>query len=140
MVAFLTAEGHLYAHFTASKTQVLIRKDLKKVFILDWVYSAQATFSFFLAEEGGVRLYRVEEEKKQVKEVKFLSGKHHCYLYEPFGEVLAAFPYGDCDFVNLFHFDSQRAKGWFKAGEMEVNLEWDEVMEERIRKKRWLGL
>jgi len=57
---FLTQENYLYAHFAASKTQLQIKKDFKRIFLIDWIYSAQQTANFFIAEEGGVHIYRLD--------------------------------------------------------------------------------
>lgn len=46
---FLTTEGHLFLHFASSKSQVLLKKDIKKLFVMEWVYSAHQTMNFFLA-------------------------------------------------------------------------------------------
>jgi hypothetical protein len=46
---FLTTEGHLFLHFASSKYQVLLKKDIKKLFVMEWVYSAHQTMNFFLA-------------------------------------------------------------------------------------------
>lgn len=93
-----------------------MRKDVKKLFVMDWMYATQQTASFFLAEDSGVRFYKVEEEKKSVKELKHLSGKYHCFLFEPFGEFLMGLQFGDCDIAYVFHLDPQRAKNWFRSG------------------------
>ncbi len=50
--------------------------------------------------------------------MKHLSGKYHCYLYEPISEILVGFQMGDCDEAYLFHFEQQKAKSWFKCGEI----------------------
>jgi hypothetical protein len=122
IVIFLTTEGQLYAHFAATKTQILIKKDFKKIFLMECIYSAQQTAHLFIAEEGGIHLYRIEEEKKSIKEVKHLSGKYHCFLYEPFGELLVGLQYGDCELAYLFHFEPQKAKSWFRSGEIDVSF------------------
>lgn len=46
------------------------------------------------------------------------------------------FEYGECDIASTFHFDVQKARNWFKAGEIEVNFKDDEVIAERIRKTK----
>jgi hypothetical protein len=51
--------------------------------MMEWIYSSQQLVHFFVAEEGGIYLYKIEEEKKGIKEVKHLSGRYHCFLYEP---------------------------------------------------------
>jgi hypothetical protein len=84
---------------------------------MDWIYGSSQSAHLFVAEEGGVHYYRFEEEKKYFKETKHLSGKYHCFLYEPIGDILVGFPYGDCETANLFNFDPAKAKNWFRAGE-----------------------
>jgi hypothetical protein len=49
VVLFLTAEGQLYAYLVASKTQIEIKKDFKKVFVIEWIYSCQQFVNFFVA-------------------------------------------------------------------------------------------
>lgn len=80
---FLTAEGQLCCGFLVSKVLVVIRKDVKKSILFDWVYGVGALCQFFVADEAGVRLYKVDEDKKSFKEVKSLSGKYNSFLYEP---------------------------------------------------------
>jgi hypothetical protein len=140
VVVFLTIEGHLHAHFGSSKTQISIKKDFKKICLMDWIYSTPLTANFFVAEEGGIHFYRLEEEKKALKEVKHLSGKYHCYLYEPLTEFLVSFPYGDCDVAYIYYFDKDRAKNWFRCGEIEVNFTDDEVIADRIKRTKSFGL
>jgi hypothetical protein len=50
IAVFLTMEGHLYAHFASSKTQMLIKKDFKRLFVMEWIYSVQQTANLFIAE------------------------------------------------------------------------------------------
>jgi hypothetical protein len=49
VVLFLTAEGQLYIYFAASKTQIEVKKDFKKVFVMEWIYSCQQIVNFFVA-------------------------------------------------------------------------------------------
>ncbi|CAM6005794.1 unnamed protein product [Sphagnum balticum] len=87
---------------------------------MDWVYAVPAYCHFFVAEDAGIHLYKLDEEKKIAKEVKMLSGKYHCYLYEPISEFLVAFPYGDCDTANTFIFEPSRGKNWFRGSEIGI--------------------
>lgn len=32
---------------------------------MEWIYSQQTLVSFFVAEEAGIHMYRIEEEKKE---------------------------------------------------------------------------
>jgi hypothetical protein len=61
-------------------------------------------------------------------------------LYEPLSELLVGFQYGDCENALLFHFTPQKAKNWFRSGEMEVLFSKDEVMAQRIKASKTLGL
>ncbi len=67
IVAFLTAEGQFYAQFLVTKNQFLIRKQVKKPILFEWVYGVNNVFHFFVADETGVKLYKVDEEKKILK-------------------------------------------------------------------------
>jgi hypothetical protein len=82
------------------------------------MYSSPQVANIFIAEEGGIHLYRLEDEKKNIKEVKHISGKYHCFLYEPISEFLIGLPNGECDVANIFQFENQKAKNWFKCGEI----------------------
>jgi hypothetical protein len=64
---FLTVEGALFVYFPSIKTVVPIKKDYKQVFLIDWIYGSSQTAHLFVAEEGGVHLYRFEEDKKAFK-------------------------------------------------------------------------
>lgn len=73
--------------------------------------------------------------------MKHLSGKYHCYLYEPLSEFLVGFQYGDCELAYIFHFEPMKAKHWFRCGEIEVNFtEDDELMSRRIKSRKSLGV
>ena len=104
VVVFLTAEGNLYLHFLQTKTQVNIKKSYKQAHLVEWINGAPLTAHLLVAEEAGLHLYKLDEEKKTMREVKHLSGKYHCFLFEPRTEHLLAFPYGDCTSVSGFHF------------------------------------
>lgn len=92
----MTIEGALFVFFPGPKHLVQIKKDYKKIHLMEWIYGVQQVAHLFVAEEGGLHLYRFEEEKKYFKETKHISGKYHCFLYEPQGNILVGFPYGDC--------------------------------------------
>ena len=79
----MTVEGALFAYFASGKFTIPIKKDYKRVFVMDWIYNSPQTAHFFVAEDSGLHLYRFEEEKRYFKETKHLSGKYHCFLYEP---------------------------------------------------------
>jgi hypothetical protein len=61
-IIYYTADGQLNVYFASTKSQLEIKKDFKKIFLLEWLYSAQDTASFFVAEETGIRFYRIIEE------------------------------------------------------------------------------
>ena len=82
-VIFLTIEGALFAFFGNGKFTIPIKKDFKKVFLMDWIYGSPQTAHLFIAEGGGLHLYKYEDEKKYFKENKHISGKYHCFLHEP---------------------------------------------------------
>ena len=66
LVVFLTAEGHLCCGFLVSKVMVVVRKDVKRA-VFDWVYGVGTVCQLFVADEAGVRLYKVDEDKKTIK-------------------------------------------------------------------------
>lgn len=138
---FLTPEGQLHLYFASSKTHIDTRKDFKRPFLLDWLYAAHETAAFFVAEPAGIHLYQLgEEEKRGVKEVKHLSGKYVCCLYEPLAELLVGFQHGDCEIAFLFHFQPQKSKNWFRSGQVEVDFSEDEAIAHRIKTSKTLGL
>lgn len=53
--------------------------------LMDWIYQAPLAAHFVVAEEAGIHLYKLDDEKKSIREVKHISGKYHCFLYEPLG-------------------------------------------------------
>jgi hypothetical protein len=109
--------------------------------LIEWLYSAHQFANFFIAEEGGIRIYRIyEEERRSIKEVKHFSAKYICYLYEPIAEFLVGFQYGECEVANIFHFQPDKAKNWFRCEEKQLNFSEDEVMAQRIKLTKTLGL
>ena len=58
MLFFQTVEGGLFVYFPSIKTMVPIKKDYKQIFLIDWIFGAPQTAHLFVAEEGGVHLYR----------------------------------------------------------------------------------
>lgn len=50
VVVFLTAEGQLCCVFLVTKAMIIIKKDVKKNMIFDWVYGVGAVFQFFTAD------------------------------------------------------------------------------------------
>jgi hypothetical protein len=58
VVLFLTVEGALYAYFGNGKFTIPLKKDYKKIFIMDWIYGSPQAAHFFVAEESGVHFYR----------------------------------------------------------------------------------
>jgi hypothetical protein len=44
-----------------------MKKDVKKAVLFDWIYGVPTIAQFFLADESGVRLYKVDEDKKTFK-------------------------------------------------------------------------
>ena len=72
----------MFAYFGNGRYTVPVKKDCKRVFCMEWIYGSPQA-SFFIAGENGVHYYKLEEEKRFFKESKHLSGKYHCYLYEP---------------------------------------------------------
>lgn len=66
ILLFLTHDNHFFAHFINHKTQLLLRKDVKKQAIFAWIYGREG-IDFFLAEHSAIRYYKIEEEKKNIK-------------------------------------------------------------------------
>lgn len=115
MLVFMTHDGLLMAHFITHKTQLTLKKDMKKESIFGWIYGRD-NIDLFIAEASGLRIMKVEEEKKSVKEVKSISGKFNSFLYEPNTQVLVCFPTGDCKTVQTFLFDEEfKTKSSFKG-------------------------
>jgi hypothetical protein len=50
ILIFLTAEGQLYAQFLNIKTLIVIKKEVKKPIIFDWVYGVSNIFHCFIAD------------------------------------------------------------------------------------------
>lgn len=57
-IAFITIEGSVFVYFPQSKSTVQIKKDYKRIFLIDWIYNSPSVAHLFVAEEGGVRLYK----------------------------------------------------------------------------------
>ena len=55
---FLTAEGMLLVYFGNGKFTVIVKKDCKKVFMMDWIYGSSQTAHFWVAESSGLYLYK----------------------------------------------------------------------------------
>lgn len=125
ILMFLTCEGQLYAHFISGKTQFLLKKDVKKWILFNWVYGVSPAADLFLADGSGIKFYRADEDKKTLKETKAISGKWNSFLYEPKSQVLAGFPTGDCKSVMTFFFEEERAKSWFKGPQIPIYFEND---------------
>lgn len=111
----MTHDSQLIAHFVTHKTQLSIKKDFKKDSIFGWIYG-NLNLDLFIAEPTGIKLMKIDEEKKIFKEVKSISGKFNSFLYEPMTQTLVCFPTGDCKSVYTFFFDDEsRSKSWFKG-------------------------
>lgn len=77
---------------------------MKSDILFDWVYGREAV-EFFIADYTGVRMLKVDEDKKIFKEVKSVNAKYNSFLYDPLSQVLVGFPVGDCKTVYTFLFD-----------------------------------
>lgn len=60
ILVFITHDGNVVAHFVTQKTQLPIRKDVRKQGIFGWVYGREL-LDLFIADCGGVRLYKIDE-------------------------------------------------------------------------------
>jgi len=60
VLLFHTVEGGLFVYFPTIKAMIPIKKDYKQIFTIDWIFGSSQTAHLFVAEEGGVHLYRFE--------------------------------------------------------------------------------
>lgn len=58
MLVFMTHDGYLLAHFINHKTQLTLKKDLKKECIFGWIYGRD-NIDLFIAEASGVRVMKI---------------------------------------------------------------------------------
>ena len=139
ILVFLTSDGYLYGHFISGKTQFVMKKGVKSWILFDWVYEAGSNVDLFLVDHSGVKFFKVEEEKKNFKEMKSTSGKYNSVLYDPITQVIAVFPVGDCRVVLTFFFEEDRQKNWFKGPSIPISFEEDEELMIRAKKQKSLG-
>ena len=83
IIIFLTSDGYLYGHFISGKTQFVMKKGIKNWLLFDWVYGLPQILDLFLVDASGLKLFKVEEEKKKFNEVKSISSKINSALYDP---------------------------------------------------------
>ena len=122
---FLTYDGELYGHFISYKSQILIKKNVKSDILFDWVYRREAV-EFFIADYTGVRMLKIDDEKKIFKEVKSVNAKYNSFLYDPLSQVLVGFPAGDCKTVYTFMFEDEgKTKSWFKGPQIPISFDHD---------------
>lgn len=105
ILVFLTSDGYLYGHFITGKTQFVVKKGIKNWLLFDWVYGLSQHVDLFITDHSGIKFFKVEEEKKNFKEMKAISGKYNSVLYESKSQVIVVFPVGDCRSVYTFIFD-----------------------------------
>lgn len=98
------------------------------------------SLDLFIADHGAVKLYKVDEEKKSIKEIKSISGKYNSFLYSPLSQVLGIFPVGDCRYMHSLVFDEDKSKGWFKGPQIKLDIETDEILMSSVKKNKSLGL
>ena len=67
MLVFLTHDGELYAHFISHKTQLVVKKHIKSEILFDFVYGKEQ-IDMFIAENSGVKLYKIDDEKKNFRD------------------------------------------------------------------------
>jgi len=50
IIVFATIDGLLNLHFIHTKTQIIIKKDIKKPILFDWIYDSGGVCNFFIAD------------------------------------------------------------------------------------------
>lgn len=129
----------MYGHFLTYKTQILIKKGIKKDILFDWVY-AMDNIDLFIADGKEIRFMKVDEEKRSLKQIKSISGKYNSFLYDPLNQVLAVFPVGDCKLVYTYCFEENKAKNWYKGPQIHLHFENDQILLANVKKNKSLGL
>lgn len=71
-------DGNVVVYWMKTGSESVIKPSKEKtspVLYFDWLYSMRGTLDFFIVEATGVRFFRVDEEKRVLKETKQVSMK-----------------------------------------------------------------
>jgi hypothetical protein len=78
------------------------------ILLYEWIYSLKGVLDFVIVETGGVHLFKIDDEKNTLKEIKCFSNKISCCWFEPENEILVTTRYDQNGLISWYYFKEKK--------------------------------
>jgi hypothetical protein len=118
IVTYMLIDGSVVVYWLKTGSESIIKPSKDKsspVLYFDWLYSMRGTLDFIIVEATNVRFFRIDEDRKLLKETKQVSMKITSCWFESRTEVLACCNQAESGAIHIFHFNDKRSKNNYKG-------------------------